>query len=50
MQFGKEKVELDGDKICINESVQILKELDLPILFQSGNYKIFQENPISEHP
>lgn len=43
-------IQLDGDRTGIEAAEDILKELDVSILFQSGNHDIFQENPISEHP
>jgi len=41
-------IQLDGDRTGIDAAEDILKELDVPIIFQSGNHDIFQENSISE--
>lgn len=43
-------IQLDGEKTGIDAAEAILKEFDVPILFQSGNNDIFQENSISEYP
>lgn len=41
-------IQLDGTRTGIEAAEDILKVLDVPIIFQSGNHDIFQENSISE--
>jgi len=43
-------IQLDGEKTGIDAAEEILSQYNVPILFQSGNHDIFQENAISELP